>query len=50
MNQLQSLGVLLCVVLVAWFAAELIWMADTGKDSRHIFHGPKDGCLECEDK
>jgi len=50
MNQLQSFGVLACVVLLAWFAAELIWSLDTGKDSAHLFHGPNDGCGECEDK
>ena len=50
MSQLASFGVLACVVLLAWCAAELIWMADTGKDSAHLFHGPKDGCIECNDK
>ena len=50
MIQLQSLGVLACVVLAAWFAAELVWAWETGKDSSHLFHGPKDGCRECADK
>jgi len=50
MIQLQSIGVLCCVVLAAWFAAELILSLDTGKDSGHLFHGPKSGCKTCEDK
>ena len=50
MIQFQSIGILACVVLLGWFAAELVWSLDTGKDSRHLFHGPKSGCVTCEDK
>lgn len=49
MIQLQSIGVLFCVVLLGWFAAELITILQTGGDS-HLLHGPNDGCVECEDK
>jgi len=50
MIQLQSLGILFGIVLACWFAAELIWSLETGKDSAHLFHGPNDGCPECVDK
>ena len=48
-HQLQSIGVLFCVVLLGWFAAELVRIWETRGDS-HLLHGPKDGCPECVDK
>lgn len=49
MIQLQSIGVLLCVVLLGFFAAKLVQIWETPSES-HLFHGHKDGCLECADK
>jgi hypothetical protein len=49
MIQLASFGTLACVVLLGWFAAELVRLWETRGDS-HLMHGPNDGCVECEDK
>lgn len=48
--QLQSLGVLLCVVLLAFFGARIGWALRQDWSEYHLLHGPNDGCLECEDK
>lgn len=58
MIQLSSIGTLACVVLIAFCAAELVMIIqkswsralEVERGAQHLFHGPDDGCPECEDK
>ena len=58
MTPLQSIGTLLCVVMAAFFAAELVMLVqaswsralEVDRGAQHLFHGPNDGCPECTDK
>lgn len=48
---LQSIGVLLCVVLLAGFAVAIGPARRLDRlDECHLLHGPDSGCVECEDK
>ncbi|AYN58885.1 hypothetical protein PP634_gp59 [Arthrobacter phage Richie] len=50
MIQLQSIGILLCVLLAAAAVAYLPIALRLDARDAHLLHGPNDGCLECEDK
>jgi hypothetical protein len=48
---LQSIGVLLCVVLLAASAVAIPLARRLDRlDECHLLHGPDSGCVECEDK
>ncbi|WNT44951.1 hypothetical protein SEA_ABBYDAISY_56 [Arthrobacter phage AbbyDaisy] len=50
LQQLQSLGVLLCIVLAPCFLVAIPWALRRDYSDAHLLHSPDSGCVECEDK
>ncbi|UYL88340.1 membrane protein [Arthrobacter phage EvePickles] len=48
MIQLQSIGILLCVLLAAGFLAYVPIALRLDRRDAHLLHKPGSGCVECD--